>query len=234
MSRRNKLEKFQELRTMPHVYQNFDFHEPKIEGQGKQVELKGKWNDNHFKRSAPLVLELACGRGEYCLGLSTFAPQKNYIGIDIKGARIWKGATIAAEQKKNHVAFLRSRIELIEHFFAAGEIDEIWIIFPDPFSRKTQTNRRMTAPMFLDIYFKLLKPGGLLHLKTDSQFYFEYSTDTVGSDERFKFVEYHPDIAELRKSRPELDVLTYYEKSHLKDGRTIQYFKAQKEVSKPN
>jgi tRNA (guanine-N7-)-methyltransferase len=134
MSKRNKLQKFAELLTFENVYENFSFHEPALTGaDGEPLEMRGCWNEKHFGAERPITLELACGRGEYTLALARMYPERHFIGVDIKGARIWKGARQALAEKIPNAAFLRTRIELIEHFFGPGEIDEIWITFPDPF-----------------------------------------------------------------------------------------------------
>ncbi|MCL4162187.1 UNVERIFIED_CONTAM: hypothetical protein GTU68_051039, partial [Idotea baltica] len=129
--------------------------------------MRGRWREQHFGNKAPLILELACGRGEYTLALAAHFKEQNFIGVDIKGARIWKGAKMALEQQLDNAAFLRTRIEQIELFFTPEEVDEIWITFPDPFLKKGKANRRLTSASFLDRYRKILKKGGLLHLKTD-------------------------------------------------------------------
>ena len=151
MSRRNKLEKFAALWTYSNVYENFDPTKPQLTGEnGEIVDLKGKWNEKHFKNDNPLILELACGRGEYSLGLARMYPDRNFIGVDVKGARIWQGASIALKEELNNVAFLRTRIEQITNFIGQGEVDEIWITFPDPFLRKSKSNRRIDFAKFLE------------------------------------------------------------------------------------
>jgi len=146
MATRNKLQKFAELLRMPNVYECFDFMHPELTGKdGTLVELKGRWGADHFGNAKPITLELACGRGEYTVDLARQYPERNFIGVDIKGARIWKGARIALAEELHNAAFLRTRIEAIDHFFAPGEIAEIWITFPDPFLKKGKSNRRLTA-----------------------------------------------------------------------------------------
>ena len=130
--------------------------------------IKGKWRSDYFKNENPITVELACGRGEYTLGLAARFPDRNFIGVDIKGERIWKGSTLAVEQKLNNVAFLRTPILLIENFFLPGELDEVWTTFPDPRPRKRDIKRRLTSPRYLDIYKRLLKPGSYFRLKTDN------------------------------------------------------------------
>ena len=224
MSRRNKLQKFAELLTFPNVYENFDTKHPQLVGvNGAPVDLKGKWAELHFKNDHPIVLELACGRGEYTLGLARQYPQLNFIGVDIKGARIWKGARIALEEKLENVAFLRTRIEQISLFFAAEEISEIWITFPDPFLRKSKANRRLTAPGFLREYRKILKKDGLVHLKTDEPNLFEFTMEVLEQDGNVDLLYQDNDIYAKPLPFPELELKTYYEKMHLADGKTIKY-----------
>jgi len=161
---RNKLNKFSEVSSFRNVYENRNAQMPGLTNEaGEKVEMKGKWGSNHFKNEHPITLELACGRGEYSLGLGRLFPERNFIGVDIKGARIWQGAQIALAESLDNVAFLRTRIEQIELFFEPGEVDEIWITFPDPFLRESKTDRRLTSAPFLKRYAGLLKPGGTIH-----------------------------------------------------------------------
>ena len=190
MSRRNKLLKFAQIAEFPNVYENFSVSEPKLLGTGsEEVDLRGKWGAVHFANNNPITLELACGRGEYTLGLSQAFPDRNFIGVDIKGARIWKGAKQALEQDLTNACFLRTRIEAIDHFFAPSEIDEIWITFPDPFPREGQKNRRLVAPVFLDLYRKILRPGGTVHLKTDNTGLFMYALEVIAET---GYLQTHP------------------------------------------
>lgn len=226
MSRRNKLQKFAELLSFPNVYENFDPKNPGLIGvDGASVTLKGTWGKDHFKNEHPITLELACGRGEYSLGLSRMYPDRNFIGVDIKGARIWKGAGIALEEQLNNVAFLRTRIEQIDLFFASNEVDEIWITFPDPFLGKSKANRRLTSPRFIDRYRKFLKPGGICHLKTDDPTLYEYSLEALSEISFVKILYQDDDIYSKALPLPELDLKTYYEKIHLRDQKTIKYLK---------
>lgn len=224
MSRRNKLEKFSELLSFPNVYENFDAKAPALAGEnGALVDLKGKWVSEHFKNDHPLVLELACGRGEYTLGLSERFPERNFVGVDIKGARIWKGARQALERGLNNAAFLRTRIEQISHFFAPGEVSEIWITFPDPFLRKSKSNRRLTSPNFLNQYRNFLKPGGLVHLKTDAPSLYEFTLETLAEDPKVELLYHDDDIYTKPLITPELEIKTYYEHMHLAENKTIKY-----------
>ena len=141
--------------------------------------LKGNWNKEVFKREAPIVIELGCGRGEYTIGLATRYPDRNYIGIDIKGARLWRGAKTANDDSMTHVAFLRTNVQLLPHFFNDHEVDEIWLTFPDPQPTDARELRRLTNTSFLNTYQQVLKQGGVLHLKTDSAFLFDYTIQVL-------------------------------------------------------
>ena len=226
MSRRNKLQKFAEILTFSNVYENFDNYPPRLTGKGGvDVDLKGQWREKHFKNDNPITLELACGRGEYTVALAERYPDRNFIGVDIKGARIWKGARIALEKGLSNAAFLRTRIELIAAFFEPGEIDEIWITFPDPFLRKGKSNRRLTAPKFLDHYRKILKQDGLMHLKTDEGVLSEFTLEVLEADEKAKILYQDTDIYAQPLPMEELEVKTYYENMHLEKGKTIKYIR---------
>lgn len=184
--------------------------------------LKGHWN-GMFSAEAPIVLELGCGRGEYTIDLSLRIPQKNYIGVDIKGARLWKGAKYATEHGLGNVAFLRTRIEFIESFFAPGEISEIWLTFSDP--QLKSENNRLTCPRFLERYRKFLAPGGVVHLKTDSMFLYQYSKAVAEASS----LEILYATEDLYGSSPRIDVpslyevQTYYERMFLSMGLKIKY-----------
>ncbi len=222
MSKRNKLQKFAEILGYSNVIENFDPTIPKLIGEnGQEVERKGQWQSDQFGNSAPLTLELACGRGEYSLALARKYAERNFIGVDIKGARIWKGATIAREEGLDNVAFLRTRIECITNFFEEGEVDELWITFPDPFSAKP--NRRLTGPVFLDRYRRILKKDGLLHFKTDATELFEYSVEVMNADPKVDILYINRDIYSGPLYLPELEIKTYYENMHLAKGKTIKY-----------
>jgi len=224
MSTRNKLAKFKEVSQFKNVYENFH---PKIPDliwvDGEKVERKGKWNELHFKNDNPITLELACGRGEYSLALARKYPDRNFIGVDIKGARIWQGAKIALEEGLDNVAFLRMRIEEIANFFAEKEVDEIWITFPDPFLRKSKANRRLTSPRFLDTYKKIIKPESIIHLKTDSPELFAFTEEVLDEYPNVTIHYINRDIYNDELAYAELAFKTYYEKQHLENERTIKY-----------
>jgi tRNA (guanine-N7-)-methyltransferase len=226
MSKRNKLQKFSELLTFPNVFENFDIKQPELVGEnGMPVEMKGKWRENFFKNENPITLELACGRGEYTLALARRYPERNFIGVDIKGARIWKGAKTALNEDLTNVAFLRTRIERIDQFFAREEVDEIWITFPDPFLRKSKANRRLTSPVFLRAYRKIIRAQGTIHLKTDEPNLYEYSLEVLSGHLRAKILHKSEDIYAGELPFEELEIKTYYEKMHLREGKKIKYIR---------
>jgi len=226
MSTRNKLEKFAEVLSFPNVFENFNPKDNILVGKdGIEIDYSSGWNDFYFKNNNPIVLELACGRGEYSLELARRNPDVNYIGVDIKGARIWKGAKIALEEKISNIAFLRTKIEHIEDFFKPGEIDHLWITFPDPFLKKSKSNRRLTSPYFLDRYRKILKDKGLIHLKTDSPELYEFTLETISQDSKCNVLYDNNDIYSKELDFSELEIKTYYEKQHLTKGRKIKYLK---------
>ena len=226
MSKRNKLQKFADLLSFKNVYENFDPKNPELLGEGGHPQdLKGKWGAEHFKNNRPITLELACGRGEYSLGMARMFPKRNFIGVDIKGARIWQGARIAIEEGLQNVAFIRTRIEQIALFFEPHEISEIWITFPDPFPRKSKVNRRLTAPIFLEQYRKILKPGGMMHLKTDADSLFEFTKSSLLEDKKVNICFMDDDIYSRELPYEELTIKTYYERMHLADGKTIKYIR---------
>lgn len=226
MSTRNKLQKFAELLTYPHVFENFSYENPQLHGKdGAKVDLKGKWQKEHFKNENPITLELACGRGEYTVALAEKYSNRNFIGVDIKGARIWKGATQAIEKGLENAAFLRTRIEIIAPFFAENEIDEIWITFPDPFLRDSKSNRRLTSPFFIDIYRRFLKKDGLVHLKTDSPDLYDFTLEMIKEDEKCELLYHSDDIYAAPLAFTELEVKTYYEAKNISGSGVSKYIR---------
>jgi tRNA (guanine-N7-)-methyltransferase len=227
MGRKNKLMKFAEMRSFPNFYQNFDFKNPTLFGHDDQVvDFKGKWNSDYFQNDNPITLELACGGGEYTVGLAQMYPHRNFIGIDVKGARIYRGAKEAMELGLDNVAFLRTRIELLEQYFSSEEIQEIWITFPDPFLKETRENKRLTSLPFLHLYSKIMKPLGLLNLKTDEDNLYKYTCKTVDSAPNWGLVYQHQDIYNDTLLLPELELKTYYESIHLMMGKSIKFVRA--------
>ncbi len=184
--------------------------------------LKGHWGSDVFHNGNPIVLELGCGKGEYTIALAQRNPGVNFIGVDIKGARLWKGAKFATENQMPNVAFLRTRIDFIKSIFAPGEVDEIWITFADP--QPKSPNRRLTSPVFLDRYRSFLKPGGIVNLKTDSQLLHEYTLQ-VAREQKLEILEANADIYGSGRVTEDdiLNVKTYYEQKFLAEGLSITY-----------
>lgn len=214
---KNKLKKFAEMEQLPNVFQ-YPFAALRQNG----FPLKGKWNSDYFGNGNPIVLELGCGKGEYTVGLASRFPGKNYIGVDIKGARMWTGAKQAAEAKMPNVAFLRTNIELIDNFFALGEVSEIWITFPDPQMKKV--NKRLTGTRFLELYRHILVPGGIVHLKTDSPFLYTY-TDALVRLNGLRTDVNTADLYHSCHSNEILGIKTFYEQQWLDRGLSIKYIK---------
>ena len=213
---KNKLRKFAELEGNPLVLQ-YPFGVVRQSG----FPLKGRWREEFFGNSNPIVLELGCGKGEYTVGLARQFPDKNFIGIDIKGARIWSGATAAMRDGMKNVAFVRTSIELLEYFFAPGEVSEIWITFPAPQMKKV--NKRLTGTRFVEMYRRVLAPGGIIHLKTDSPFLFTYTSMMTGHN-GMSIIESTSDLySTLTPDDPILNIRTHYEQQWLDRGLTIKY-----------
>ncbi len=214
---KGKLQKFADMASYPHV-----FEYPYSIADNVPFEMKGKWQKDFFKNDHPIVLELGCGRGEYTVGLGKKFPNKNFIGIDIKGARMWTGATEALKDEMNNVAFIRTNIEIIDRFFAEGEVSEIWLTFSDPQMKKA--TKRLTSTYFMERYRKFLVPDGIVHLKTDSDFLYTYTKYMI--DENKLPVEvmtedlYHSGMAD-----DILSIKTYYEQQWLDRGLNIKYIK---------
>lgn len=225
---KNKLSKFAEMRQFPNVFQNFEFKDPQLIGAGGvEVDMKGNWGEEHFQNTNPIILELACGRGEYAVALAEKYPKKNFVGVDIKGARMYKGAKKALEEKLANAAFLRCRIEQLEEFFNKEEVAEIWITFPDPFLKRSDANKRLTAPVFLNKYRQILQKGGLIHLKTDSLPLYEYSLKVAKGTNWIKSNENDPNIYNGELSLDDLEIKTNYERMHLNEGKDIKYIQLQ-------
>ena len=217
---KNKLRKFADLETLPNVYQ-YPFNVGKGMFDGV-CPLKGQWHIGVFKNDNPLVLELGCGRGEYTVGLGRLFPEKNFIGIDIKGARMWTGAKESFESGMKNVAFLRTNIEFITQFFAPGEVSEIWLTFPDPQMKKF--TKRLTSTRFMRLYREILTENGLIHLKTDSPFLFAYTCAMIRSN-RFPAQVITDDLYQSGLADDILSIRTYYEQQWLDRGLTIKYIR---------
>lgn len=226
MGKKNKLKKFGDLLSYPNVYENYDPKYPKlVVDQDKEIDMKGRWASFHFNNNNPIVLELACGRGEYTEALAAAYPNQNFIGVDVKGARIWQGATNTLNKGLSNAAFLRTRIEQIALFFDPAEVDEIWITFPDPFLRNSKENKRLTSSRFLDQYQKIIKKGAIIHLKTDDPTLYEFTLETLASYHGAEIMYHNNDIYAQPLAYEELNYKTHYEKEHLADGRKIKYIR---------
>ena len=217
MGSKNKLKRFRENETFPNVIQ------PKRDDVLKgKFPYVGTWRKDFFKNKNPIVLELGCGKGEYTVHLAQRSPHINHIGIDIKGARFWRGAKTAIEEGYTNVCFIRMQVELIVHCFAEGEVDEIWITFPDPQIKYKRTKHRLTQPDLLKIYKTVLKSGGLIHLKTDSEFLFGYTLGIVSQMGVIKYA--HHDIYN-NSDAPDIatEIQTFYENQFLEKKKAISY-----------
>jgi tRNA (guanine-N7-)-methyltransferase len=222
MSKRSKLEKFSENQKLENVLENFSYENPcLLKNAFEKLDLKSQWKKSFFENDNPLVLELACGRGEYSLGMAELFPQKNYIGVDVKGARIWRGAKNAIARNLSQVAFVRTKIEVLPHFFGEAEVDEIWIIFPDPFLRKE--NRRLTSDHYLNSYLQFTHKETDFHLKTDDDTLYEFSLKNINAHPHFEIIDHDNDIYSKSLSHPALGIQTYYEKIHLSKQKKIKH-----------
>ena len=210
---KDKLRRFAEVATFPNVHQLED---------GK--DFKGKWSENHFKNNNKLILELACGKGEYTVNLARKFPETNFVGIDYKGNRIWRGAKTALEEGITNVGFLRIQIENILDYFAEGEVSEIWITFPDPQPQLSREKKRLTFPGFLAKYRRILTKGGIVHLKTDNDQLYEYTMEKIMEHHLVLHQHtdnlYHSDMVD-----EVLSIKTYYEKKYLLTDKNINYIK---------
>ena len=214
---KNKLARWIELGTFRNVFQ------PEIGAvAGKDHPVKGTWHNEVFRNQNPIILELGCGKGEYTVGLATRFPSDNYAGIDIKGARMWRGAKTASEQNLQNVAFLRTRIEFINSFFREDEVDEIWITFPDPHPGRRNSNKRLTSPWFLNRYRLFLKDKGLIRLKTDNTELYDY-TKRIALYNNLELVDDTNDLYNSDVSDDILSIRTHYEKIFLRNGLKICY-----------
>lgn len=220
MGSKNKLKRFKENETFPNVIQ------PSREEVFKDsLGLKGNWRSNFFKNDNPIVLELGCGKGEYTVNLAKRYPDKNFIGIDIKGARFWRGAKTAVEENLLNVAFIRTQIELVDLIFDEGEVDEIWITFPDPQIKYRRTKHRMTNPDFLQKYRKILKPDGVVNLKTDSEFMHGYTLGVLGALNEHIELSQHDVYGDQSMPDDVTSIQTFYEKQYLEEGKKITYLR---------
>lgn len=218
MGSKNKLKRFEENETFVNVFQP-----TREEVVSESFPLKGKWNSDFFKNDNPIVLELGCGKGEYSVGLAQLNPDKNFIGIDVKGARFWRGAKTAVDTGMNNVAFIRTQIELINHIFAENEVSEIWITFPDPQIKYKRTKHRMTNSEFLQNYKKVLKQDGLMHLKTDSEFMHGYTLGLLHGEGHEVIYANHNIYKNEGAPAEVTGIQTFYENQYLEVNKAITY-----------
>lgn len=216
MSSKGKLEKFAENLTFPNLFQ------PDYDQVKENFFLKGKWNEEFFKNTNPIVLELGCGKGEYSVGLARKYPNKNFIGIDLKGARLWRGCKTSNDEGMQNVAFIRTKIQHIQLLFEENEVDEIWVTFPDPQPKHSKRNKRLTSQRFLDSYDKILKANSIIHLKTDSESLFDYTLEVIAENNHqlhiaVKDIYHHDGLDEVKS------IKTHYEKLFSEQGYDINY-----------
>lgn len=218
---KNKLKKFAELNSFSNVIQPQRFH-----SEESPFQFKGKWAETFFGNNNAITLEIGCGKGEYTVGLGKANPGKNFIGIDIKGDRIWKGAKEALEQGLYNIAFLRTQAENINNFFAHQEVSEIWLTFPDPQEKKIRAKKRLTSPQFLERYQKILSPEHVIHLKTDNANLYDYTLTVIKEEKHLLLASTRNLYEDVNIKEPLLkEIQTYYEKGFLAEGKPIHYVK---------
>jgi tRNA (guanine-N7-)-methyltransferase len=208
-----KLRQFEELNTFSNVFQ-----------KEKDTSLKGKWQETYFKNKKPIVVELACGKGEYTVNMAKTMPDKNFIGVDIKGNRLWTGAKMALEENIENVAFLRIQIENLQEYFEQGEIDEVWITFPDPQPQVSREKKRLTSIRFLNLYKLVLKANAIIHLKTDSDLLYDYTLSVI-DEHNLTLIANTSNLYKSDLLDEILSIKTYYEGKYLSVGKNINYVK---------
>lgn len=218
MGSKNKLKRFIENESFQNVVQP-----SRDELISKKFKFLGKWNELVFKNTNPIIVELGCGKGEYTINLAKLNPDKNFIGIDIKGARFWRGAKTAVESKLSNVFFIRTQIELLNYIFNTNEIDQIWLTFPDPQIKFQRRKHRLTNPNFLSLYKNILKSGGIMHLKTDSEFLHGYTLGLLEGMSIKPLFSNH-DVYKNKNAPDEVvNIQTHYESIYLKVDKKITY-----------
>jgi tRNA (guanine-N7-)-methyltransferase len=210
MSRGSKIERVAELNTFQNVFQSPDI-------------IKGKWNELYFNNESPIIIEVGCGRGEYTVNLAKRFPDKNFIGLDIKGPRLWRGAKTFIEEGMTNGAFIRTLIETITDYFSEAEVSEIWVTFPDPQPKPSREQKRLVSGRFLDLYKQILKPAGKIHLKTDNDDLFRWAIESFEQNPAVQLLSatedlYHSDLEDELTS-----IKTTYECKYIADGKTIKY-----------
>lgn len=215
---KKKLIHFRENLTFPHLFQ------PSYHDLTEGFSFRGKWHSDFFGNDHPIIAELGCGKGEYTVGLAAKYPQRNFIGLDWKGARLWRGCKTVAEQEMRNVGFVRTMVDHIEHIFAPAEIAQIWITFPDPQVKKERL--RLTSPVFLAKFRNILQPAGIIHLKTDDVFFYNYTLEVIRA-ERHVLLESTDDLYESGSHEDLVGIQTYYENRWLEMGKKICYLQFQ-------
>lgn len=229
---KDKLKRFSENLTFDNLFQpSFD------DVLNKNFSNKGNWNKNYFKNNNPIILELGCGKGEYTIAMSQEKKTANYIGIDIKGARLWRGAKTAFENKYKNVAFIRTQIEFITSFFSKNEVSEIWITFPDPQMRKRRAKKRLTSSRFLKQYQQLLINNGIINLKTDNDLLYDYTIALINKN-NLPILQSTNNLYKTKDISKFLTFKTFYENQYLEKGKNINYIKFKlpynKEIIEPD
>ncbi|MCF8230311.1 MAG: tRNA (guanosine(46)-N7)-methyltransferase TrmB [Bacteroidales bacterium] len=214
---KKKLKRFRENKTFSHLHE-YNY----VRLQKEPFPWKGRWSKEYFRNDNPITLELGCGKGEYTIALSKWYPERNFIGIDLKGARLWRGCKTVEEENIRNVAFIRSRADFLEDFFGENEISEIWITFPDPQMQSPRRKKRLTSPRFMNHYLKILKPGGMIHLKTDNEMFYEYTLNRI-KESGSKILYASDDVYHSDAPKAITEVQTFYEQMHLEKGKTIKY-----------
>jgi len=215
---KDKLKRFAESKTF------HNFLQPTLDEVQNGYFLKDKWTQDFFKNSNPIVLELGCGKGEYTTGLAQKYPSMNFIGIDRKGARMWRGAKTAIEENLSNVGFLRTQLEFLKSCFAKEEVNEIWITFPDPHLKLKKVNKRLTSPFFLDMYKEIMQPDGIIHLKTDNESLYKFTLNTIAENKHELLFETN-DLYGLGTELEVAEIRTFYERKFLDQGVKIKYVK---------
>jgi len=213
---RSKIERFEEIKSRVNVF------DPVNEGYEK---IRGNWHTDYFKNDHDIVLELGCGRGEYTIGMARLIPDKNFVGVDIKGDRIWKGSGLALEEEMSHLAFLRTDIRLLDKFFDVREVADIWITFPDPRPKDRDEKKRLTSPRFLDIYKQLIKPSGVIRLKTDNTHFFDYTLEVLKERSDIVNLQYTHDLYNSELNEECLGISTRFEHKFNEKGHDIKYLR---------